>query len=575
MGQKTTARKAAKLTFDGSRGIDTRANHGKAPCPVAIDNFRILPDGSLQKRNGYKKIFSSKGIRTIWSGIVKGKFECFVLVREKLYKLDTETGETTDFGSVNTTSGKAQIFYFRDQLYLIDGSAVYQINEDEIIGAQGYVPLFGKDWSTGVPGEINEPLNLINPNARITYLAEDIPTPYLPTLYAAEYVQAVYKNGVLISDDEYRNEPQNKWIFVRDMSPGDSFEVNLTYNRDELPDNSDLLSCRSAESFGGINTRRLFLWNGNVQNTIFFSATVDKESLEASIKRYGDSGPLYFRTGDQFVAGDGRYSVTAISRHYDRLLIFTEGDTWMADSSAWDVEEFPVMNINNSVGCYSHNGVVTVEDGPISVSREGIFKWTADTDELNESNAYCISDPITPHLSDDFLRYCVVFYDRRRKEIWFHEEERTGVIWIYNLQHKAWTSFSNIFAAQFFDSGSDVGFVDYNSVYVFSDEEYIDSFDSGTENITATIQSGTYDFVDPSYKKMDSFVCRCDPDSSELILSISTDRGEAISTFLRDSKKHAVIQRKITTHRMRAIEFKIVENGAHRPTIHSIEIYAR
>ncbi len=573
MGQKSNVKKTIKLTFDGSGGIDTRMSHGRSPSPTSITNFRIMPDGSLKKRCGYKKILSTtNGIRAIWSGMINSRFVCFMLAGDYVYKVDVETGKFSTYNRIETTSGKAQFFYFRDDLYLVDGAYIYQVTEGSATIPTGYVPLFGKDWPTGIAGEIHEPLNVLHTRARITYKAGSNPTPYLPTLYPVESIQAVYKNGVLLSSSAYTNDASNKLISLKSISSGDSFEVNLTFVEEDTPPKYKLLSCVSAAIFGGINNSRLFLWNGSKSNTIYASSYVSNDSVEISNKRYPGSGHLYFRRGDEFVVGDGRYKVMAIARHYDRLLIFTEGDTWMADSSACGIEDFPVMNINTGVGCYSYNGVLTVEDGPISVGKDGIYRWTADTDELNESNAYNISDPIRSHLTPEFFKYSVVFYDRVRKEIWFHEEERDGFVWIYNLQHKAWTNFCGIFATNFFDADGNIGFTDRYAVYVFDENLNQDLYDGLYTNIPASIASGTYEFEDTDYKKIGSVICRCDPRNSNMHFTVTTDRGESIPISFSGSKDHSVIRRRISSHRMRSFEFNLVDNSKYRPTVHSFEI---
>lgn len=576
MGLKSNSKKAVKLTFNGSCGIDTRMTHGKPPAIADMTNFRIMPDGSLKKRCGYKRILSTqKNIRAIWSGIINSRFVCFMLADDYVYKVDVEIGKLTVYNRIKTTEGKAQFFYFRDDLYLVDGTYVYQVTEGSATIPTGYVPLLGKNWPTGIAGEIYEPLNLLHSRARITYEAGSSPTPYLPTLYTVESIQAVYKNGALLPSSEYRNDASNKLICLSGISSGDLFEVNVTFVEENPSPKSKILSCTLASVIGSATNSRLFLWNGSNANTIYPSSYVSSDSVKASNERYPESGHLYFRRGDEFVVEDGRYNVMAIARHYDRPLIFTEGDTWMADSSAFGIEDFPLKSINTAVGSYSYNGVVNVEEEPISVGMHGIFKWTSDTDELNESNACCISDPIKSFLVPEFFKYTLVFYDKVHGEIWFHEEDRDGYIWIYNLEHKAWANFRSIFATNFFDANGNVGFTDQNAVYVFDEKLNQDSNGTSYMNISASIKSGVYEFEGAEYKKISSAVCRCDLQNSSTDLTLKTDRGESIPITFSGAEDHTVIRRRISSHRMKSFEFTLVDNSQYRPTIHSIEFEAR
>lgn len=582
MANKNNKKEGIKLSFDGAAGVNTQKSHGMSPCAVDITNFRILPDGSLKKRDGYKKILTTdQSIRAIWSGYIANEFLCFILAEQNVYAVDLTDGYFTDYGEIETQYDPAKFFYMRDALYLIDGYYIYKIEYQNITIQEGYVPLLGKDWHTGYPGEIHEPLNILNPHARITYLAEENCSQYLSTMYTAGSIDAVYKNGVLLSSSSYSYNSDENLISVRNISPGDRLEVNVTFMEYDTSERQSLLSCHDAHVFGGINSSRLFLWNGYEQNTVFPSSYVSNKALEASKNRYPDSNHLYFRSGDQFVVGDGKYSVMAMARHYDRLLIFTQGDTWMADTSACGTEEFPVMNINSAVGCASFGGATVAGNLPMCINPHGIFAWTSDTDELNECNAYSISKPIDQLIQQGFLHSAVAFYDRKHREVWFHEPDGDEIVWVYNLDHRAWTKFSGINAYYFFeDQNGNVGFVDEYSVYIFSDENTQDIADTSRNNIIASIDSGIYDFYEPQYKKIHAVTCRADRNSTSSSFTISTDRGETINLSFGNQGyvtvgDHKIIRRAARSHRLKSFSFEFIDRGRDSQILHGFEIEVR
>jgi hypothetical protein len=226
---------------------------------------------------------------------------------------------------------------------------------------------------------------------------------------------------------------------------------------------------------------------------MFNAAYVSNVSLYDSRECIPESDELYFPYGHEFTVGDGRYPINAVLRHYDRLLIFTEGGAWMADSSACGIEEFPVMRINSSIGVTAARAAVMAGNEPCTVGRGSIFKWSANTDELDECNAYSISDEVNSLLPEEFFSDAFAFYDNQKREILFGSQSLGDKILVYNSDTKAWGFFEGIFADDFFDCGSDVGFTSGSKIYVFDRMLDVD-INNGEIPIVATFKSNIIDF---------------------------------------------------------------------------------
>ena len=576
MAKKTKATASLSLSYEGFDGIGAQKSHDGGI--KSLVNLRVCADGSLRKRSGYKAIYrSDKEIRAIWSGYIGGVFECYFLAGRGVYRLDLATGEATIKTSIPESSGKAEFFYFGDYLYLIDGSNMYRLRDSYAISVKGYVPLFGKDWDVGYPGQINEPLNILHRRARITYKVGERVSAYLPTMYPVASVDALYKNGELVDTASYEFDPLFNTINVSGLATGDELEANLTFEEDETQSaaRAQLLSSRCACVFGGINSNRLFLWNGSAKNKIFSSLYVDEESRAASEARYAGAGPLYFVAGSSFTVGDGRYNVKAVTRHFDRLLILTDGDAWIASSTTTGLEEFPIMNVNSSVGALSEQAVTLVGNDPVSVGRHAIYRWTSQTDEYNECNAYSISDPISDMLDDSFYKNARVFYHRRRDEIWFSD---AGRVWIYSPKRDAWFSFEGVNALDLFDGDGEVGFSDGHSIYLFDPSLNSDLLSVGAQSgreIVGELSCAPFDFGYAGYKRLLRVTLRADTQNAELALTLSTDRGEVIEESILGQSLHDVITRRIPSHRFKTLEFKLSMSGEAAQTLHSLEIETR
>ncbi len=457
-----------KAELKGFSGIDILSRRGDKIVASDIRNFRILPDNSLCVREGYR-LFSEfeNDIRAVFTGYIEGVFTEYVLSGSSLYRVEASDGTKVLIGNIGTSSGKASIFYYIGHIYVADGYEIYDVTSDGISEADGYTPLFGKDWDTLYMGDINEPLNLLHSRARISYIVGDIPNIFIPTLYRPASIEALYINGNLIDVSEYSISEEINGFSVSGIETGDQILVYLTFESDVV-DKSKLVKNTEAVVFGGISNSRVFMWGGEDKSTLFCSAYASKENIAESQRVYGERGALYFPANYDFRVGDGRYSVSAVSRHYDRLLIFTEGDTWMADSDSSGVESFPVMRINVESGCISSMATAKFDNEPVSVGRHKILRWRANTDELEDCNSYSISDEIEAFLPQGFFEQAIAHEDRQNEEMLFAKRhDELGRVFVYGKKNKQWYIYDGIAADSFFDAPDSVGFVFENKMYVF------------------------------------------------------------------------------------------------------------
>ena len=516
------------LELKGFGGIDRKTPINKNVCASLVKNFRVLPDGSLKKRCGYKFLTSfMNAIRAVYTGYIDGRFEVYVLSGDLLYKYDMNIGRQTLMKQIGTTSGKASFFYYYGHLYLLDGAEIYDIVGQTVTVAKGYIPLYGKDWRDSYAGEVNEPLNLLTPKARISYIIGDPPTAFLDTVYTVSSVDAVYVNGELISSDRYRIDDEFKTVNVRDLSAGDRVLMYLTFDSSAV-DRSSLAKNTCATVFGGIFNSRVFMWGGERGDVMFSSRHVSEDAYKASEAVLAGSGSLYFPADHEFSVGDGRYAISAVSRHYDRLLIFTEGEGWMADSEASGLEEFPVMRINAERGCLSAGGCAKCENDPITVSDGAILRWTSNTDELEDCNAYSISDGISDLLSENFFKNAVVYADKARREIYFTDSTAVGSrIIVYGTENRQWYIYNDVSADIFFDMDGEVAFVNDREIYIFDDSLCQDILPDG--NIRSIDALYTVENIDFGYrsrtKRLKGVELVGDLSEQEITLEFESDAG--------------------------------------------------
>lgn len=568
---KNIATSNNKISLDGFDGIDSLKCHTSFSEAEDIINFRIRSDGSLEKREGYRLLCSfEEKVRAVWTGDIGAQFYCYALAGNGVYRVDVSDGSATLLGNVATTQAYTDFFYYRGGLYLLDGQKLYAVSDNGLSEPFGYVPLIGKEWSDGERGELFEPRNLLNNKGRITYIISSTASSVLYLDEEISSIDAVFVNGSAVSSDRYSKSSLGPLITVSGLATGDKVSVYFTYA--SVPYSAEeLMRNRRAVVFGGINTSRLFLFGGTDGSVMYSSAYVSESALASSRLCYSDSDALYFPYGYEFTVGDGRYPISAVCRHYDRLLIFTEGGAWMADSSACGTEEFPVMNINSSVGVSSERGEAMLENFPCTVGVDGIYRWTADTDELNDCNAYRISGAIDSRLSRDFLKNACVYADKSRGELLFSCPDADSRVWVYSEMTSKWTSFDGIDAEYFFDVDGCVGFVRDNGIYVLDGGIYTDC---GKE-ISACFTSGVSNFG-TDYAKHLCYAGLCfDGEGADIELYLDSEDEPSVSVSFITSDTHTAVRKRISSKRFSHLKVRLVAGAGDRQVIHSLYLTAR
>ena len=565
-----------KVRFNGFHGIDVRKSKNGETSIYDINNFRISDNGALERRCGYKHIASNiQNIRDIWCGMLNGKFTCMYLAYDCVYSYDVQTGISDFVLLTNTSEGPTQFFLYKDVLFMSDTKGIYRITRTQSAYPTGYVPLYGKDWPTTFYGEVNEPLNLLNSYARISYLVPEDFTSRLPTKLSVQNVISVYKNGSLVNSEDYYYDDNNKAISVANLKAGDRLTATVRFKTKFSE--SKLFNMPYVSTFSAANNSRLLFWSPN-ESVVFPSAYVSPASLKESEAQFPDCTDLYFPEGSEFSVGGGSCNVRGMARHYDRLLIFTEKEAWMANTDLSETKDFPLMNINTSVGCASQFGVVTWKNSPFTVGKKDILQWTSDTDKLDECNAFSISLPINERISPDFFKNAMLFKDEYRNELWFNNPEVSGDVWIYNINKKAWVRFSEIYANKFFDFNGDIGFIYGKHIYVFTKDDYIDRTEATEKPVEATLTTGRLNFDSSESKKLSAFSLDTKVQYSQSVsLTFLTDQNEEISTSIAASSPRRLKLKRLHSGRFFFLE-KVVLDATQAPgnhLIHSLEIYVR
>lgn len=572
----------AKNNFDGAYalleavsfgGIDTEATFGKGGECSEMRNFRVLSDGSLEKRCGYGLALEMGGeIRALWSGALDDIDTVMVIVGREVYRILEAENMRVKIGEISSGAGEVSFFRMDGGLYIIDGIGMYFCSRESIspVG-EGYVPLLGENWENW-GGVIKEPINHLSSRVRIKYNLTTGSSSNLETGVKLKSIEKILVNG---EDYTSRTSVNGTEIKFSSMVLYGGYNIEaLVHVDDSYLERGELFSCRHAVVYGGRYDNGVYCFGGNDGSRVFRSKYVGTAALsDAQAVVAGCSG-LYFPVGYDFKVDDGHTEVKAVCRHYDRLLLFGYNDTRVNDLADASQRDIPVMPVNSGVGCCGAHAVALCENDPVTVSRDGIYRWTSNTDERDESNAEIISLPIAGCIDESFLKSARVFNCRGNREMWFNSpNDALGRVWVYNYALKIWYCYDGIFADSFFTVGGRIGFYSGGTVYLFDENEYSDC---GREIVAEFVSRYSDMGRSASIKRMQ----RCLAVGSGIgrfTVAFKNDAGESVCSvnFVGRAGRGADCQERILrTGRFSYIQYRITAPGGDRQRIYGITLIA-
>ncbi|MBQ8330983.1 MAG: hypothetical protein IJX94_00610 [Clostridia bacterium] len=568
------------VTLNGFGGMDSAICRRDATHAADIVNFRIRTDGSLEKRCGYRHLAELGGTPRAWIvGSPNGTPSGYALVYNNIKKVNLSSGTITTLGKIGTSTGPACFFFYHGDLYLTDGQELYRYANSTFTPCKGYVPLFGKDWKNNEVGEIFEPKNILNQQVRITYKIADPPSGFLCVGEPIESVEAVYHNGILLSEEEYYIDNQYQSVNVSTFpAVGDRLTVYLTLQTCLSSHKNILCQATDGLLFGDADNHRLFLWGmEDHPSTVFRSVHVSERSLEESRKHYPYSDRIYFPKDFEFIVGNGQHKLQGAVKQQDRLLFFTEGEVWMSKADASGMEEFPTVSVHPAIGCPTPKGMVLAGNDAVSVGDTTVWHWEKDANHTGGYRAISLSEPIDPTIGSEEFSHLGLFYDFHKNELWlFHPDN--GDVRICHLPSGNWYRFQGVVADRFFDGKESIGFLRGESLFLFDPTLTEDHEKDGSiRPIQAIYRSGILDFGTEKRKNLCKLILFGDLDGGTVTLQISPDECAQTDCQLsaKENEPHSILIRRLHSGRFRHASLTLTAPDSPRQVIHRLELHTR
>lgn len=387
----------------------------------------------------------SKKVAGLWAGTVMGKAYMVAACDGKLWKVH----DGSDFckealGDIDTTN---EVFFFgySEKLYMLNGKEYKEWDGENYRDVEGYRPLI----SVAVPptggGTLLEQVNKLNGLRRARFSPDGEAAVFtLPeqNIKAIDYVKDLTTGEEMASGGYTADLEKGTVTFTAAPARGAStleiaWSVETTF-RDTVN------AMRFAEIFNGANDNRVFLY-GDGSNKAFYSG-LDYD---------GNPRADYFPDMNELAIGEANTPITALIRHYSRLIVFKTNSTYSVQYGMMNTAEdttiaaYYATPVNRTIGNVAPGQVRLVLNSPYSLHGRDLYEWRNNSSyssnlSVDERQAKRISDRITASLDEFDLAKCYCFDSNDTQEYFICH---AGKVLVHNYAADAWYYYDNLYVS--------------------------------------------------------------------------------------------------------------------------------
>ena len=459
-------------------------------------------------------------VRGIWSGFVGGREVLCAACNGYLWELERREGGEwgkTACGAIDTSSD-VHMFGFGGNMYLLNGSEYKVWDGESLTDVAGYRPMVAVSVPPAGGGTALEQINKLCPQRRARFSPDGTEKVFvLPEkgLASVDYVRSAATGADLTGWTA--DTANGKVSFTTAPAEGtNSIEIGWSVAGDTA---SEIRAMRYAELFNGAQDSRIFVY-GDGTNRCFYTG-IDYDGVPRAD---------YFPELAVAHVGDSNTPLTAMIRHYDRLLAFKLDSAWSISYSAITLADgsvtagFCVTPVNRSIGNCAPGQAVLVENRPRTLDGRSVVEWKpTSSGNINgdERNAERISQRVDDTIRSFDLTTAKTFYDKYAHEYYVIGADGTALV--HGIEADAWYVYTNFAATCLINYKDELYFGTADGqLRHFSDEHPADN----AEAIDAYWESGSMPF-DQDFKRKYSamlWVGIKPEDNGYLAVTAETDR---------------------------------------------------
>lgn len=438
---------------------DTQMKNGVSP---EMENFQITESFHLKTRPGIVPYFIE--------GHTAGGLKCcayysdeafeFAVFGNRVYYRRTGATAWNGLGTVvlNTVGDDLlktapRFFAFEDRYYLATGIYLYWWKFGELVFSEvvGYVPLVVTGAAPSGGGTTLERVNLLTNQRRAQYSADGTSKRFvLPEQIERQegetLILSVTVDGAAVTWTEVSTEAANTYAAELATAPAKGVNnVEITYQNPRENNRRRIERCTYSEKFNGATDSRLFVYSGE-NNIIYYS--------EPTLS--GEVTGAYFAALNEVKIGDASSPVTALQRHYGRLMAFKPDGCYAV---AYDTLTLPdgtvtagfyVRTMHRSLGSDAVGQASVVQNFPRTFCEGSLYDWKQTASYYqDERYARLASAPVQFSLREANASKIYLYDDDLRHRFYCFLNDEAGTVLVNAYEQDVWfkyTGFYSVFA---------------------------------------------------------------------------------------------------------------------------------
>lgn len=467
----------------------------------------------------------------LWAGNVGGTEYMVAACDGKLWKVHDGTDWCKEaIGSLDTT-GQVHMFGYSELLYILNGRKYYQWDGNTFQEVVGYIPLVVTNMVGTNGGQTLEQINKLSPKRRVWITTDGTTKTFaLPEkdLASIDYVKDRATDTDVPSADYTTDTAAGTVTFgAAPAAAVNSYEIGYSVPAGETQ-RGEVEAMRFSELYNGMNDNRVFFYGDGTNRAIYSGLDYD-----------GTPRADYFPDMNVLVIGEANTPITALIRHYSKLLVFKSNSAYsvqysvetLADGTTTPV--YYATPVNRSIGNAAPGQVRLVLNAPYTVFGHELYEWRNTSSyssnlSVDERQAKRISDRITATISSFDPAECYCWDDNDAQEFYLCYN---GAALVHNYAADAWfyyTDFPAVSMANF-----------RGELYIGDTSGRVNSFRYGTrtdngEAIDSYWESGSMAFDREYMRKYSAMLwVGIKPESkAEVNVTVQTDRKSSYTEKL-------------------------------------------
>lgn len=445
-------------------------------------NFRITQDKHLQIRPGSKTILSladalsslgqgntQDGAETrvygVWRGIAGASEHILASFGGHIWDIDTKNSAAKDKGSA--PMGEVSFFGFGGKVYLLGGGEYKSWDggtDTAFATVEGYVPLIQTATTPKGEGRLVETVNRLTGKRRVQFSPDGTATVFQLPEKGINEVSSVKSGGEPVTNCTM--DLENGTVTFTAAPAAGTNTVEIEYRKGDGA-RSEVTGMKYSELFNGATDTRVFLYGDGTNRAVY--SGVPFATGRASAEYFPD---LY-----ELTVGESNTPLTALVRHYSRLMAFKTDSAWailqgeigLADGGS--TAAFYVQPVNRQFGNEAPGQVRLLENNPLTMDAGSVYQWRSGSSYAsyisnNENNAKRISDRVASTLKGFDLKKVLTANIKADHEFWFLHGTRALIL---NYANDSWYLYDGLPFSRIVEyEGTVIGFSDDGAVVEFS-----------------------------------------------------------------------------------------------------------